>query len=289
LGGADVIHVDAVTKRYGKTLVLDDVSLEVADGEAIALWGPNGSGKTTVIRCILDQVRFDGTIEVNGLDVTRQPKSARSQIGYVAQDSAFYDHLTVAETLDLAAGIRRLSADRVAEVVAIVDIGDHATKRIRELSGGLKQRLGVALALLPDPPVLLLDEPTSSLDVAARESMIRLIESLRTPERMMIVTSHHVGEVGMLVDRVVALEQGRVALECAPTELAERLELRSWLHLVLTNGQIDQAVEILLSDGFDAHRNGHGVIVAVSAQHKTSALSRLQEAGIEIRDFEVWR
>ena len=284
-----MIRVEEVTKRYGKTVVLDGVSFEVADGEALALWGPNGSGKTTIVRCILDQVRFGGSIEVNGLDVSRQPKAARSQIGYVAQDSAFYDHLTVAETLDLAAQVRRLPTERVAEVVAMVDIGDHADKKIRELSGGLKQRLGVALALLPDPPVLLLDEPTSSLDVAARESMIRLIEGLRTPERMLIVTSHHVGEVGMLVDRVIALEQGRVALECAPTDLAERLELQSWLHLALTNGQVDKAVEILQNDGFDAHRNSHGVIVAVSAQHKTSALSALQDAGIEITDFEVWR
>jgi len=284
-----VITVKDVTKSYGKTVVLDGVSFEIADGEAVALWGPNGSGKTTIVRCILDQVRFGGSIEVNGLDVSRQPKAARSQIGYVAQDSAFYDHLTVAETLDLVARIRQLPRERIDEVVEIVDIGDHLQKRIRELSGGLKQRLGVALALLPDPPVLLLDEPTSSLDVAARENMIRLIEGLRTPQRMMIVTSHHVGEVGMLVDRVIALEEGRLALECAPTDLAEQLDLQSWLHLVLTNGHVDRAVEVLQTDGFDAHRNSHGVIVAVSAQHKTSALSRLQEEGIEIKDFEVWR
>ena len=106
---------------------------------------------------------------------------------------------------------------------------------------------------------------------------------------MPIVTSHNVGEVGMLVDRVIALEGGRVSLECAPTDLAERLDLRSWLHLALTNGQVDEAVEVLQNEGFDAHRNSHGVIVAVSAQHKTSALSCLQEAGIEITDFEVWR
>jgi ABC-2 type transport system ATP-binding protein len=284
-----MIRVDEVTKRYGKTVVLDSVSFEVADGEALALWGPNGSGKTTVARCILDQVRFDGTIEVNGLDAHRQPKATRSLIGYVAQDSAFYDHLTVAETLDLAARIRKLPHSRVLEVVDMVDIGAQGKKKIWELSGGLRQRLGVGLALLPDPPVLLLDEPTSSLDVGARESMIRLIEGLRTPERMLVVTSHHVGEIGMLVDRVIALDEGRVTLECAPTELAERLELKSWLHLALTNGQVDRAVEVLQTGGFEAHRNSHGVVVAVAAQHKTSALSRLQDAGIEISDFEVWR
>ncbi len=284
-----MIRIANLTKRYGKTVVLDDVSLEIAPGEAVALWGPNGAGKTTIVRCMLDQLRYEGTIEVNGLDARRSPKAVRSLIGYVAQELAFYEHLTVTEILDLVAGIRRLTSERVDEVVALVDIEQHLDKQIRELSGGLKQRLGVGLALLPDPPVLLLDEPTSSLDVAARERMIRLIENLRTPERMLIVTSHHLDEVGMLVDRVVALEDGRVVLECAPTALADELDLRSWLHLVLSNGEVERAVDVLQEGGFEAHRNSHGVVVGVSAQRKALAFSKLKDAGIEITDFEVWK
>lgn len=284
-----MIRVDGLTKHYRRHVVLDDVSFEVADGEAVAFWGPNGAGKTTIVRCILNLVRYEGIIEVNGLDARRRPKAVRALAGYVPQELSFYDDLTIAETLQLSARIRRVGDERALEVVDLVDLGPHVNKRVRELSGGMKQRLGVALALLSDPPVLLLDEPTSSLDVAAREQMVRLIEDLRSPGRVVVLTSHHVDEVGMLVDRVLAMEDGRIIEECAPSELAERLGLHSWLHVILANGHLDRAVEVLSADGFAAHRNSKGVLVEVSAQRKAAALSRLRDSGIDIVDFEVWR
>lgn len=284
-----MITVDHLSKAYGRSVVLDEIGFTVADGEAVALWGPNGAGKTTVVRCILDLIRYEGSIEVNGLDARRRSKAVRQLIGYVPQELSFYDDFTVVETLDLSRQLRRLPADRPEEVVGLVDLEAHVSKRVRELSGGMKQRLGVALALLADPPVLLLDEPTSSLDVAAREQMVKLIEGLRTPERSVLLTSHHVDEVGMLVDRVLAMEQGRIIEECPPSELAERLGLSSWLHVILARAEAERAVELLRSGGFSARPNSQGILVEVSAQRKADALSCLRDSGIEIEDFEVWR
>jgi ABC-type multidrug transport system ATPase subunit len=177
----------------------------------------------------------------------------------------------------------------VDEVASIVGLTDHLTKKVRELSGGLKQRLGIATSMLPDPPILLLDEPTSNLDAKARDDAIELLEGLRRAGRTLIVTSHHIEEVGMLVDRVVAMEDGEITVICEPSDLAEELDLRAWLHLILTNGSTDRALEVLKEQGFSAKINSRGVLVEVSAQGKGEAVAALHHAGIEIRDLEVWR
>lgn len=284
-----MITIADLTKRYGSHVVVSDFDLDVPAGESVALWGPNGAGKTTVVRCILGLVDYDGRVEVDGLDARQRGKAVRSMIGYVPQELSFYDDMRVIELLDYSASLRSLSAERVDEVVETMALGDHIDKRVRELSGGLKQRLGIAAALLPDPPVLLLDEPTSNLDAAARDSAVRLLEDLRHEGRTMLVTSHHMEEVGMLVDRVVAMEDGRKTVECAPMDLAEELGIRAWLHLVTSNGAASTAVELLAAEGFEARQNSRGVLVEVSAQSKGRAVALLHDAGIEIEDIEVWR
>ncbi len=284
-----MITISELTKRYGSLTVVSEFDLDVGAGESVALWGPNGAGKTTIVRCILGLVDYDGTIEVAGLNARSRGKAVRSQIGYVPQELSFYDDMRVVELLDYSAGLRGLGSDRVDEVLATMLLGDHVDKRGRELSGGLKQRLGIATALLPDPPVLLLDEPTSNLDAAARDSVIRLLEDLRHDGRTMVVTSHHMEEVGMLVDRVVAMEDGRKTVECAPMDLAEELGIRAWLHLITKNGATATAVEVLTAEGFDVRPNSRGVLVEVSAQAKGRAVAALHDAGIEIEDIEVWR
>jgi ABC-type multidrug transport system ATPase subunit len=284
-----MIEIRDLTKRYGSTEVVKDFSLSIPEGESVALWGPNGAGKTTVVRCILGLVAYEGSIEVAGFDARRRGKAVRSLMGYVPQELSFYDDMTVVNLLDYSASLRGIGPERVDEVVELVDLESHQDKQVRELSGGLKQRLGLASALLPDPPILLLDEPTSNLDARARDAAIRLFEDLRSTGRTMIVTSHHMEEVGMLVDRVVAMEDGEITVECDPTELADRLGLRAWLHLIVGNDSADRALSVLQEQGFDAKMNAHGVLVEVSAQGKGEAVAALHHASIDIEDLEVWR
>jgi ABC-type multidrug transport system ATPase subunit len=284
-----VIELKGLTKRYGELTVLDDISLTVADGEAVALWGPNGAGKTTIVRSILGLIGYEGTVEINGIDACRRPKAARHLIGHVPQELSFYDDMTLVDTLDFVANLRRLPLEQADANLELVQLGEHRDKRVRELSGGMKQRLGIAAALLGDPPVLLLDEPTASLDVASRERMVEVIEGLRTPWRSIVLTSHDLGEVGMLVDRVIALADGRVQQECRPSELADRLGIRSWLHLMLGAADVEKGLALLEDGGFPAHANGTGLLVEVSAQRKAEALSTLRDGGVDVRDFEVWR
>ena len=284
-----MITIEHLTKSYGRTEVVSDFSLTIPDGESIALWGPNGAGKTTVVRCLLGLVTYDGEIRVGGLDAAKYGKSVRSAMGYVPQELSFYDEMTVYDLLDYSAALRSLPPERVDEVLEMVDLTDHRDKKIRELSGGLKQRVGIASALVPDPPILLLDEPTSNLDARARDAAIELLQGLRDDGRTLVVTSHHVEEMAMLVDRVVAMEQGKITVICDPSDLAEQLGLRAWLHLVLTNGSAAKALTVLEDRGFTAKLNSRGILVEVSSQGKGEAVGILQSAGIEINDLEVWR
>lgn len=284
-----MITIEHLTKSYGRTEVVSDFSLTIDDGESIALWGPNGAGKTTVVRCLLGLVTCDGEIRVGGLDAATHGKAVRSAMGYVPQELSFYDEMTVYDLLDYSAALRSLPPERVDEVLGMVDLLDHRDKKIRELSGGLKQRVGIASALVPDPPILLLDEPTSNLDARSRDAAIELLQGLRDDGRTLVVTSHHVEEMAMLVDRVVAMEEGKITVICDPSDLAEQLGLRAWLHLVLTNGSATKALGILQDRGFTAKLNSRGILVEVSSQGKGEAVGILQSAGIEINDLEVWR
>lgn len=284
-----MIEVSHLTKSYDGTVVVDDFSLNVATGDSVALWGPNGAGKTTVIRCLLGLVSYEGSITVEQLDARTRGKAVRSMIGYVPQELSFYDDMTVVDLLDYSASLRGIGQKRVDRVADELGLSAHQGKTVRELSGGLKQRLGLATALVPDPPILLLDEPTSNLDATARDAAIRLLEGLRHDGRTMIVTSHHLEEVGMLVDRVVAMESGRTVAECAPYDLAEELGIRAWLHLVTSGPRAADAVSVLQEAGFTVRQNSKGVLVEVSAQQKGHAVAALHAAGIPIEDLEVWR
>jgi len=284
-----MIKIQNLTKRYSGTPVLQDVSLEIAPGESIALWGPNGAGKTTIVLCLLGFLQFDGDIQVDGKDVRREGKTIRSLIGYVPQQPGFYDDLTVAETLGVSAQLRSIGTSRAEEVLNLVDLAEHRDKAVGALSGGLRQRLGLGVALLPDPSILLLDEPTSNLDAATRQATVNLLEKLRSDGRIMIVTSHHFEEVSMLVDRVVVLDNGVIVDQCAPAELGERLGIRSWLHVLLGPDDVESAMEALAAAGFGAHLNGRGVLVEVAPIDKAKAVAAISQAGIEIRDLEVWR
>lgn len=284
-----MIEVSSLTKRYAEAVVVDDFSMSVARGDSVALWGPNGAGKTTVIRCLLGLVSYEGSITVDGLDATTRGKAVRSLIGYVPQELSFYDDMSVVDLLDYSASLRGISQERVDEVADRLGLDTHQQKLVRELSGGLKQRLGLAIALIPDPPILLLDEPTSNLDATARDAAIRVLEELRHDGRTMLITSHHIEEVGMLVDRVIAMEAGKTVTECAPYDLAEVLGIRAWLHLITSGAQAEAATSALAAAGFNARRNSKGVLVEVSAQQKGRAVAVLQAAGIAIEDLEVWR
>ena len=206
-----MIRTTSLTKRFGRTLAVDNVSLDIAEGESVALWGANGAGKSTILRCALGLLRYKGRVEVAGLDARTRGKQVRALIGYVPQELAFYDDLAVAEAIRFFASLKGLRRTNTHDALARVGLDGHARKRVRELSGGMKQRLALAVALLAQPRVLILDEVTASLDAVGRDEFVALLASLSRSGLTMLFASHRAEEITTLASRVVILERGRVA------------------------------------------------------------------------------
>ncbi len=218
------IRVEAVSKRYGRTLALDEVSFEVRDRELFALLGPNGAGKTTLLHILCTILRPDsGVALIGGFDVVRQPLAARRRLGIVFQEPSLDDRLTVRENLDLHGLVfgvpRKLRRQRIEEMLALVELTDWADKPARTLSSGMKRRLEIARALIHDSEIMLLDEPTVGLDAQTRERIWSYIRRLRDERQItVLVTTHYIEEVEGC-DRVCIIDHGKVLALDTPEAL----------------------------------------------------------------------
>ena len=282
-----MIHFQHLTKTFGRYRAVDDLSLDVKPQQAVALWGPNGAGKTTVIKCLLGLLRYEGRITLDGFDARTQGRQARSLLGYVPQELAFYDDMKTLESGYYFAQLKRAEMARVPLVLAQVGLADHGAKPVRALSGGMKQRLALALALLADPPVLVLDEPTSSLDTAARGQFLNLLCQVKADGKTIIFTSHRIDEVEALADEVLIMDTGKVIGRCPAYRLAEEAGLRTQMKLMIAPDKLEAALHVLEADGFIVRRNGVGVLVDVLPHEKAQPIHSLSRADIHVTDFEV--
>jgi len=212
--------VSELRKAYGSFEALRGVTFEIHAGEVFGLLGPNGAGKTTTVEILAGYRRRDsGTASVLGEDPERAGSAWRERIGVVLQSSATYANLTVAESLRLFAGYYAKPRP-VDEVVELVGLQDKRRARVRTLSGGQKRRLDLGLALVGDPELLFLDEPTTGFDPAARRAAWETIRSLRALGKTILLTTHYLDEAEQLCDRVAVLREGRLEAIGAPAELA---------------------------------------------------------------------
>ena len=279
----EILAIQNLQKRFGRQLAVDSLSLSLAPGQAIALWGTNGAGKTTIIKCILGLHRFQGVIRVGGHDTLREGKSARRLIGYVSQELSFYDDLSALDTARLFAALKRVTRSRAREVLAQVELLEHAGKRVAQLSGGMKQRLALAVALLADPPILLLDEPTSNLDAAARRAFFDLLRGLKAGGKTIVFTTHRAEELAGLADRVIVLERGRVTRDGAACDFATDCRLRISVPAELRTA----AHDALARAGFDVTRNCTALLVRVPTARNATPIALLAGAGIDVQTFEL--
>lgn len=282
-----MIHFEHVTKRFGRQVAVADLQLSAQAHEGLALWGANGAGKTTVIKCLLGLLRYEGRIRVNGYDAGKQGRAARRLIGYVPQELAFYDDMTALESAQFFADLKQTPASQAIAVLSQVGLAEHAGKPVAALSGGMKQRLALGLALLGEPPVLVLDEPTSNLDAAGRRQFLQLLAQLKAAGKTLFFTSHRLEEIELLADRVAVMERGAVKLICHGNELAARIGLHATVKLHLPGELLDSALNVLERDGFAARRNGVGVLVNVHPGEKALPIHSLHRAQIPVSDFEL--
>lgn len=254
------IEVAGLIKRYGSLTAVGGVTFDVKKGETFGLLGPNGAGKTTTLEMIEGlRTPDEGSIVVAGIDVIKEPRRARSVMGVQLQEAGLFDRLTVRETVRLFATFHRRHVD-VDELIERLQLTDKAKAYVQTLSGGQRQRLSIALALVNDPEVVFLDEPTTGLDPQARHNLWDVIRSIKEDGRTIVLTTHYMEEAEVLCDRVAIIDQGelialdtpsRLVQEHAPgvkvfvtppleeseAALVEPLQSLPGVHQALTNGQ----------------------------------------------------
>ena len=213
------ISVHDLRKSYGEHDALRGISFEIQSGEVFGLLGPNGAGKTTTVEILEGyRARDAGEVQVLGFDPARSEPAYRERIGVVLQHSQLWPNLTVAETHRMFAGYYRRPRD-VGEVIDLVGLGEKRDARVKTLSGGQKRRLDLGVALVGDPDLVFLDEPTTGFDPAARRAAWEMVRSLRSLGKTILLTTHYLDEAEQLADRVAVLREGRIIREGTPAEL----------------------------------------------------------------------
>lgn len=224
---APLIEARGLRRSFGAASVVDDVSLTVEAGEIYALLGPDGAGKTTTIRLLCGALRSDGgEVRLAGCDLRRETERARAQIGYLPQRFSLYGEMTVLENLQFLAEVRGLPASRWSarsqEILEFVGLAEFGRRRADELSGGMRQKLGLAAALVHQPRILLLDEPTGGVDPVTRQSFWQLLIQLLGEGVAVLVSTPYMDEAARC-SRIGFLSQGRLVLEGRPSDLTRQL------------------------------------------------------------------
>ena len=272
----EAVVAAGVSKRYGETVAVDDVDLSVADGEVFGLIGPNGAGKTTLVRALTGTTSVDGEITVHG-----EPPTAvdADRIGLLPQSFSPPARLTARELIEYYSGLYETARD-TDEVLAAVGMTEAADSWYETLSGGQQRRVCVGIALVNNPDLLFLDEPTTGIDPAGRQSLWSLLEELADGGTTIVLTSHSMAEIQRLADRVGLLQAGQLVAVGTPAELISSHGGQS--QLVIDTEQATAAVDAFTAADFDATAGQTSVVVTgVSPVDIGDAVAVLSAAGID--------
>jgi len=280
------IEVENLTKRYGELLAVDDISFTVRKGEVFAFLGPNGAGKTTTVE-IIETIRTptSGKVTLLGMDVTKKKHDIVSRIGVLPQGFSSFDRITVRETLQYYSRLFCKKTD-IDGLIELVNLKDKRKEQYKNLSGGLKQRLGIAIALVNDPEVVFLDEPTTGLDPRARHEVWEVLLGLKKKGKTVFLTTHYMEEAELLADTVAIISKGKIIARGSPGELIES----NANYLALTLKPVDgKAFEVVRGMGFDPVLDNHNNIT-VRVEHTYDVqkiLSAIKDAGALYLSLDV--
>ncbi|MFN7948058.1 MAG: ABC transporter ATP-binding protein [Blastocatellia bacterium] len=283
-----MIEVRHLSKRFGEFTAVNDVSFEIRQGETFALLGPNGSGKTTTLKCLVGlTVPSSGEIFINGLDAWKQARAARHLMSYLPQHVSFHDNLTAREVMQFYCQLRKLPATRIEQVLGTSQFGFNGftDKPVSEYSGGMVQRLGIAVACLPDAPIMLLDEPTASLDPARAIEFREHLQSLKAAGKTIIFTSHVLADVEQLADRVAILVGGRLVAVESIAALREGLMRNCRMRVVMTNPDRQWIAAAQQAGATEVTMESDALLLTSRAEDRLEILRRIETAGGRVARF----
>ena len=284
------ISVSDLKKYYGDVKAVDGISLEVEEGEIFGILGPNGAGKTTTLEMVETLREPDsGEILVLGMNTHKDPNAVKEAIGVQLQTTVFFDELTVWETIDLFSTFypRTLPVD---ELIDLAELGEKARSRVNELSGGQHKRLSIALALVNDPRVVFLDEPTTGLDPQARRRIWEIVEGLRGQEKTVIITTHYIEEAEYLCDRVAVMDHGRIIASGTPDQLIDEYVSESIITFRL-EPPVDEAVVKGLHGVVSVHADDGDYRLTTPVPQETliGIVAMAHEQGVKADDINMKR
>jgi len=285
---AATIRVKQVSKRFGKLEAVRATSFDLSAGETVALVGHNGAGKTTLMKLMLGLIRpSSGIIQVLGDDPAAGEFSARREVGYLPENVSFNPALTGHETLAFYARLKRRPAAEVSRLLDRVGLGDALNRRVGAFSKGMRQRLGLAQALLGTPRVLLLDEPTTGLDPALRTFFYDTIEELRAQGATVLLSSHALTELEERASRVIIMKAGAKVADGSLNELRDVARLPTRIRLKIAEGRLNAVTDWLCLAGPLRRINGHTVEIDASPDEKIEVLRRAISDGFALEDLDV--
>ena len=269
-----MIHIENLVKRYGDLVALNHLNLDIREGEIFGLLGPNGSGKTTAINCLLSLLKYDkGTIEIFGQKMTPDNYEVKQQIGIVLQNVAVFDELTVSENIDYFCGLyihdKKRRQELVEEAIQFAGLEDYRKVRPKKLSGGLLRRLNIACGIAHKPRLIILDEPTVAVDPQSRNKILEGIQKLNSQGSTIIYTSHYMEEVEQICTRIAIMDHGRVIASGTTEELKKMIKTGETItveSLFLTEKQLQDIRS--LPHVFNVHYDEHILTLrCTGAQH----------------------
>jgi len=284
-----VLQTQGLVKAYRGVRAVDDVSLAVEKGEIFGFLGPNGAGKTTTLRLLMGLARPDaGTARIRGIDPLAAPQIAHDRIGFLPETLNFYKTLSGRQTLRFYAELKGLRAEHADEALALVGLQQAADKRVGEYSRGMTQRVGLAQALMGEPEILILDEPTGGLDPLAHRQVKDLLRERNRKGVTILFSSHILSEVEELAHRVGMLRKGQVVAQDTVANLRNRMGLRGALVLTLQNASPAIAYEVQQIHGVaSATLQGDRLVVVCDNALRFDVAKRVEEAGGRVVNMET--
>jgi ABC-2 type transport system ATP-binding protein len=282
------VNVYDLQKRYGDTRAVDGATFAIQSGEVFGLLGPNGAGKTTTVECILGLRQPDGgRISVLGMEHGTQSRQIKSRIGAQLQTTGLYPRLTVREQVDLFAQLFD-KARPVGELLELVGLQEKAKAKSVELSGGQQQRLAVALALVNDPDLILLDEPTTGLDPQARRKLWEVIQDLRLAGKTVLLTTHYMEEAQQLCDRVAVMDHGRIIALDTPAALIHQHFFETAIEFAALGEPPRERLAALPGVSQSLFENGRPTLYSIDVPRTMAALFELASDGsLNFKDMTV--
>ncbi|MHB0977014.1 MAG: ABC transporter ATP-binding protein [Candidatus Aquicultorales bacterium] len=282
-----LIEVKDLCKSYGPLKAVDGVSFSVEEGEIFGILGPNGAGKTTTLEMVEALRPIDsGSIAIDGIDVKRNPKKVKQLIGVQLQSTSLFEYLTVAEMIGLFASFYHRKVD-VDEILDEVSLHDKAKAFVPSLSGGQKQRVSVALALVNDPKVIFLDEPTTGLDPQARRHLWDVIERTRSKGKAVVLTTHYMEEAETLCDRLAIMDHGKVIELDTPSNLIKKIAGDSTIEFACEDLPRDKVESLSAAQGLKS-TDGHHLLFTTNPHQSLVELIALSESeGFRVDQLQV--